>query len=176
MTKGGLEPISGPWLGRTRGASPSESPSWAPILLSGAIPRELSDLLAVAVLALVSLEGVLSGLLPNTITGFAVLILLTPMTTMLAALSDSAKREREELALFAYGGSAWQIQSRYFLRGSLIVLIGLLPLHVILLSGTGSTYAAVTIVVSFVLGGGAIYVIPALRRTRSLAFVEQYKG
>src|SRR5947199_6789334 len=41
------------------------------------------------------------------------LLLFVPPTAALAALSNSSNREREELALFAYGGSTTQIAIRY---------------------------------------------------------------
>jgi len=94
----------------------------------------------------------------------------------LAALSDSAKRQREELALFAYGGTPWQIQARYLVRGSIVVVLGLLPvLFTQLLTNSVTTIFAGWILI-LVVGGGITYTIPGVRRTQSLEFVGQYKG
>ena len=154
-----------------------ERPSWAPVVLSGALPRELSDLLAISILALASLESVFYQLQPlNQPAWFATLLVLVPMTCALAALSNSSRTQKEELALFAYGGAGWQIQLRYIVRGVVVAIIGLLPLWFRFLT-TQAIFSAnlVLLLVSAVVGGLA-YAAPALKRTRSLAFVEQYKG
>jgi hypothetical protein len=154
-----------------------ERPSWAPVVLSGAVPRELSDLLAISILALASLESVFYQLQPlNQPAWFATLLVLVPMTCALAALSNSSRTQKEELALFAYGGAGWQIQLRYIVRGVVVAIIGLLPLWFRFLT-TQAIFSAnlVLLLVSAVVGGLA-YAAPALKRTRSLAFVEQYKG
>jgi hypothetical protein len=154
-----------------------ERPSWAPVIFSGALPRELSDLLAISILALASLESVFSQLQPlNQPAWFATLLVLVPMTCALAALSNSSRTQKEELALFAYGGAGWQIQLRYIVRGVAVAIIGLLPLWFRFLT-TQTIFSAnlVLLLVSAVVGGLA-YAAPALKRTRSLAFVEQYKG
>ena len=154
-----------------------ERPSWAPVVLSGALPRELSDLLAISILALASLESVFYQLQPlNQPAWFATLLVLVPMTCALAALSNSSRTQKEELALFAYGGAGWQIQLRYIVRGVVVATIGLLPVWFRFLT-TQAIFSAnlVLLLVSAVVGGLA-YAAPALKRTRSLAFVEQYKG
>ena len=154
-----------------------ERPSWAPVVLSGALPRELSDLLAISILALASLESVFYPLQPlNQPAWFATLLVLVPMTCALAALSNSSRTQKEELALFAYGGAGWQIQLRYIVRGVVVAIIGLLPLWFRFLT-TQAIFSAnlVLLLVSAVVGGLA-YAAPALKRTRSLTFVEQYKG
>ncbi len=154
-----------------------ERPSWAPVVLSGALPRELSDLLAISILALASLESVFYQLQPlNQPAWFATSLVLVPMTCALAALSNSSRTQKEELALFAYGGAGWQIQLRYIVRGVVVAIIGLLPLWFRFLT-TQAIFSAnlVLLLVSAVIGGLA-YAAPALKRTRSLAFVEQYKG
>jgi hypothetical protein len=154
-----------------------ERPSWAPVVLSGALPRELSDLLAISILALASLESFFSQLqTSNQPAWFATLLVLVPMTCALAALSNSSRTQKEELALFAYGGAGWQIQLRYIVRGVVVAIIGLLPLWFRVLT-TQAIFSAnlVLLLVSAVVGGLA-YAAPALKRTRSLEFVEQYKG
>src|SRR6266566_1106231 len=123
------ELTSGLWPGLTRGSRLLERPSWAPVVLSGALPRELSDLLAISILALASLESVFAQLQQfNQPAWFATLLVLVPLTCALAALSNSSRTQKEELALFAYGGSGLQIQFRYILRGVVLSIIGLSPL------------------------------------------------
>ena len=154
-----------------------ERPSWAPVILSGAFPRELSDLLAIAILGLTSLESVFVQFQPLNQSGwFATLLVLVPLTCALAALSNSARTQREELALFAYGGAGWQIQIRYIVRGFVVAVIGLMPfwLRFIALERVFSLTLVLLLVSAAV--GGLAYAAPALKRTRSLAFVEQYKG
>jgi hypothetical protein len=154
-----------------------ERPSWAPVVLSGALPREVSDLLAIAILALASLESVFAQLQPfNQSAWFATLLILVPMTCALAALSNSSRTQREELALFAYGGAGWQIQLRYVVRGFVVAVIGLLPLWFRFIATENVlSFNLVLLLVSATVGGLS-YAAPALKRTRSLAFVEQYKG
>ena len=155
-----------------------DRPSWAPVMLAGALPRDLSDLLAIGILGVATIQLELSQTLSLPIVNIywiLFLFLLIPLTNILAALSNSPKREREELALVAYGGSARQIELRYSLRGALITVIGLLPFVFRSLTDQSSTWALALIGVLAFLGGSA-YAIPSLRRTRSLHFVEQYKG
>ena len=104
------------------------------------------------------------------------LILLVPLTTTLAALSDSTKRQREELALFAYGGTPWQIQGRYLLRGFIIVTWGLLPLFIAEVVMGAHSLAGIGALLGFIVAGGVAYAVPGLRRTNSAEFVGQYKG
>src|SRR3989440_8073397 len=59
---------------------------------------------------------------------FATLLVLVPLTCALAALSNSYRSQKEELALFAYGRSGLQIQLLYTLRGVVLSIIGLSPL------------------------------------------------
>lgn len=154
-----------------------ERPSWAPVVLSGALPRELSDLLAISILALASIESVFAQLSPfSQPAWFATLLVLVPMTCTLASLSNSSRTQKEELALFAYGGAGWQIQLRYLVRGFVLAIIGLLPLWLRLVTTESVfSFSLVLLLVSAVVGGIS-YAAPALKRTRSLAFVEQYKG
>jgi hypothetical protein len=154
-----------------------DQPSWAPVVLSGALPRELSDLVAIAIIELAALQTVLSP--PQSLIGLSfswIIILLVPLTSVLAAMSNSPNREREELALIAYGGSAAQIELRYFLRGGIITTIGLLPLVLRILLNVTPLLPSLSALTALILLGGLTYAIPALRRTRSLSFVEQYKG
>ena len=154
-----------------------ERPSWAPVVLSGALPRELSDLLAISILALASLESVFAQLQPfNQPTWFATLLILVPMTCALAALSNSSKTQKEELALFAYGGAGWQIQLRYVVRGFVVAVIGLLPLWLKFITTENLFSFSLVLLLASAAVGGLSYAAPALKRTRSLAFVEQYKG
>lgn len=154
-----------------------ERPSWAPVVLSGALPRELSDLLAISILALASIESVFAQLQPfSQPAWFATLLVLVPMTCALASLSNSSRTQKEELALFAYGGAGWQIQLRYLVRGFVLAVIGLLPLWLRLVTTENVfSFGLVLLLVSAAVGGLS-YAAPALKRTRSLAFVEQYKG
>ncbi len=154
-----------------------ERPSWAPVILSGALPRELSDLLAMSILALASLESVFAPLQSfNQPAPFATLLVLIPMTCALAALSNSARTQKEELALFAYGGAGWQIQARYVARGFVVAVVGLLPLWLKFITTENVLSLSLVLLLVSAAVGGLSYAAPALKRTRSLAFVEQYKG
>ena len=154
-----------------------ERPSWAPVILSGALPRELSDFLAIAILALASVESVFAQLQQVNQSGwFATLLVLVPLTCALAALSNSSRTQREELALFAYGGAGWQIQLRYVVRGCVVAIVGLLPIWLRFLTTENIFSANLVLLLASALVGGLAYGAPALKRTRSLAFVEQYKG
>jgi hypothetical protein len=146
-------------------------------VLSGALPREVSDLVAIAIIELAALQTLLSQ--PQSLIGLNfswIMILLVPLTSVLAAMSNSPNREREELALIAYGGSATQIELRYFLRGGIITTIGLLPLVLRILLDLTRVLPSLLGLAALIILGALTYAIPALRRTRSLSFVEQYKG
>ncbi len=132
-----------------------ERPSWAPVILSGALPREQQV---------------------NQSGWFATLLGLVPLTCALAALSNSSRTQREELALFAYGGAGWQIQLRYVVRGCVVAIVGLLPIWLRFLTTENIFSANLVLLLASALVGGLAYGAPALKRTRSLAFVEQYKG
>jgi hypothetical protein len=130
-----------------------------------------------AVLAITSIQLVFAGPLPfSSFNSAWILILLVPLICVLAALSNSPSREREELALIAYGGSSRQIELRYVLRGALITIIGLLPVLLRLVLNGPSLSTGLLVLALLVVIGGSTYAIPALRRTHSLNFVEQYKG
>jgi hypothetical protein len=154
-----------------------DRPSWAPVALSGALPRELSDVLAIVILGIASLQLVLTGPLPfSSLNVSWVLLLLVPLVCILAALSNSPNREREELALVAYGGSLKQIELRYILRGAMVTIVGLFPVMFRLFLDNLSFSTSLLILALLVLLGGSTYAIPALKRTRSASFVEHYKG
>lgn len=147
------------------------------MVLSGALPRELSDLVAIAIIELAAIQIVFSQQRPFTGLDFSwIIILLVPLTSVLAAMSNSPNREREELALVAYGSSGAQIQLRYLLRGGIITTLGLIPLILSDLIRTTPFSPGLFVLSVVVLLGGLTYAIPAFRRTRSLNFVEQYKG
>src|SRR6267143_4312605 len=106
-----------------------EKPSWTPIVLSGAIPREATDLLAILVMGIVALETSLATIGPPAFSSRLFLsLLVVPPTCALASVSTTTRRTREELALFAYGGSGWQILLRYFIRGAIIALVAFSPI------------------------------------------------
>ncbi|MBO0888048.1 hypothetical protein J2P12_03010 [Candidatus Bathyarchaeota archaeon] len=152
-------------------------PSWAPVVLSGVIPRELSDLVAIGIIELAAIQIVFSPQRLFTGLNFSWIILLAvPLTSVLAAMSNSPNREREELALVAYGGSAAHIQLRYLLRGGIITTLGLAPFILATLLDQTLLPPSLFAISVLILLGGVTYAIPILRRTRSLNFVEQYKG
>jgi hypothetical protein len=154
-----------------------DRPSWAPVVLSRAIPRELSDVIAMAILDITSVQSVLIGPIPFSSLSISwALLLLVPLVNILAALSSSPNREREELALVAYGGSSKQIELRYVLRGAIVSIIGLAPVMFRNLLDNLSFSSILLIPAFLVLIGGATYAIPAFKRTRSTKFVEHYKG
>ena len=147
------------------------------MILSGALPRNLADLLAILTLDLVAAQLVLSHPIYLELQNASmILIFLVPMISALAALSNSPIREREELALVAYGGSSRYIELRYVLRGSIIVAVGLLPMIAMFLTGAISSPWGPVLLALLIFLGGLTYSIPALKRIRSLIFVEQYKG
>ncbi len=155
-----------------------EKPSWAPIVLAGALPKELPDLLAIFILGLASTETALIQVQFGRAALSSVILLLTVAPACaLASLSNSSRRQREELALFAYGGAGWQIHLRYFVRGSIVALVGVSPQILINESTMARTgHPLLWLVVALVVTGGAFYAAPSLRRTSSLDFVEHFKG
>ncbi len=154
-----------------------EKPSWTPIVLSGAVPRDSSDLLAILVMGIVALE---SSFVILGQVGFGsrllLSILVVPPTCALAAVSTTSRRTREELALLAYGGSSRQILLRYFFRGAICAVVAFSPAlfegYLVSLSVLDLSLAAITLV----LAGGIFYSLPSLRRIRSSAFAEHYKS
>ena len=154
-----------------------EKPSWTPIVLSGAIPREATDLLAILVMGIVAIEASLATIGPPAFGSRLWLsLLVVPPTCALASVSTTTRRTREELALFAYGGSGWQILLRYFFRGAIIALVAFSP---VILQGfltTTSIPELILLVSALLLAGGLFYSLPGLRRIRSSSFVENYKS
>ncbi len=154
-----------------------EKPGWVPVVLSGVLPRGAPDLFAIVIVLSASLNAS-SGptILAGLETGPGLLLLSVLGSCALAASSNSARRLKEELALFAYGSSAWVVGLRGFLRGVSCVCVALLPYLVLegrtlgLLSGS-----MITVYLALALGGVS-YSLPAFIRTRSLDFVENYKG
>ncbi len=153
-----------------------EKPSWTPIVLSGAIPRDASDLLAILVMGIVALEASLATIGPLALNSRLWLsLLVVPPTCALASVSTTTRRTKEELALFAYGGSGWQILLRYFFRGAICALIAFSPVivHEFLANSIPGIIVPIALLL---LGGGLFYSLPSLRRIRSSAFVENYKS
>lgn len=102
---------------------------------------------------------------------------MVPPICALAGLSVNPTREREELALIAYGGSDRQIHLRYFLRGTVCTAIGVSPFVVgeAIFPDSHFSTQIVVLVLTFIIGGIS-YATPSLRRTRTPGFVERYKG
>jgi len=154
-----------------------EKPSWTPIVLSGAIPREATDLLAMLVMGIVALEASLATIGPPALDSRLWLsLLVVPPTCALASVSTTTRRTKEELALFAYGGSSWQILLRYFFRGAICALIAFSP---VILQGFLATTTIPELVLPALLlifAGGLFYSLPSLHRIRSSSFVENYKS
>ena len=155
-----------------------EKPSWAPYILSGAFPKELTDLLAILIIGLAGIEASFIRLsFAGLQLGPLILFLSVPLTCALASLSNTTRKLREELALFAYGGSWWQVWVRYFLRGFTCSLIAVFPLVAGEIASTGSVSLLQTSLIALVsIFGGVFYAAPSLRRIRSVEFVENYKA
>jgi hypothetical protein len=103
-------------------------------------------------------------------------LLVVPPTVALASVSTTTRRTREELALFAYGGSGWQILLRYFFRGAICALIAFSPVILPGFLTTTSIPELILPVLALLLAGGLFYSLPSLRRIRSSSFVENYKS
>jgi hypothetical protein len=154
-----------------------EKPSWTPIVLSGAIPREATDLLAIMVMGIVALETSLATIGPSVFNSRLWLsLLVVPPTCALASVSTTIRRTKEELALFAYGGSSWQILLRYFFRGAIIALVAFSPVFLQGFLTTTSNPELILLAAILFFGGGLFYSLPSLRRIRSSSFVENYKS
>jgi hypothetical protein len=154
-----------------------EKPSWTPIVLSGAIPHEATDLLAILVMGIVAMEASLATLAPSVLNSRLWLsLLVVPPTCALASVSTTTRRTKEELALFAYGGSAWQILLRYFIRGAIIAMVAFSPVIIQGLLATTSVPGLIVTVIVLFFAGGLFYSLPSLRRIRSPSFVENYKS
>jgi len=154
-----------------------EKPSWTPIVLSGVIPREATDLLAILVMGIVAVEASLATIGPPVFGSRLWLpLLVVPPTVALASVSTTTRRTKEELALFAYGGSSWQILVRYFFRGAIVALVAFSP---VILEGFLTTTSFPELILPLLvllLAGGLFYSLPSLRRIRSSSFVENYKS
>ena len=154
-----------------------EKPSWTPIVLSGAIPREATDLLAILVMGIVAVEASLATIGPPAFGSRLWLsLLVVPPTVALASVSTTTRRTKEELALFAYGGSGWQILLRYFIRGAIIALLAFSPVLLQEFLTTTPMLELATTVIILLFAGGLFYSLPSLRRIRSSSFVEHYKS
>jgi hypothetical protein len=154
-----------------------EKPSWTLIVLSGVIPREATDLLAILVMGIVALETSLATIGPFAFNSRLWLsLLIVPPTCALASVSTTTRRTKEELALFAYGGSGWQILLRYFIRGAIIALVAFSSVVVQGFLTTISIPELILTVVILLIAGGLFYSLPSLPRLRSSSFVENYKS
>src|SRR3989442_9915213 len=94
-------------------------------------------------------------------------LLVVPPTCALASVSTTTRRTKEELALFAYGGSSWQILLRYFFRGAIIALVAFSPVFLQGFLTTTSNPELILLGVILSFGGGLFYSLPSLRRIRS---------
>ena len=154
-----------------------EKPGWVPVVLSGVLPRSAPDLFAMVIVLAASLNASLGS---TRLVGFEigpVLLLLSVLaSTALAASSNSARRLKEELALFAYGSSARVVGLRGFLRGLACVSVALVPYMALEARSLSLLSVSMITVYLALCFGGAAYALPALVRTRSLDFVENYKG
>lgn len=152
-----------------------EKPGWLP-LISGALPSGASDLSAIMIVGIAALNAALGStiLVGHDIRPW-LLVISVGLACSLAARSSSERRLKEELALFAYGSSAWVVGLRGFLRGLACSLVALSPYLV--LEADPRLFTSPLEVAYVALGvGGFCYALPALVRTRSVRFVENYKG
>lgn len=145
------------------------------IILSALAPTDIADWVAIAVLALASMESIVAGFALDLLKpGNWILFMIIPLVSLLASLSNGSQREREELAFVAYGSRRGHIHFRYFLKGVIISVIGIFPVLAaqVLLSNasSGLVVAAVASV-----GAGFFYSIPSFRRLGSGHFVGRYK-
>ena len=153
-----------------------EKPSWTPIVLSGSIPRDASDLLAIAVMGIVALETAIAAIGPAFTYKLLLSLLVVPPACALASVAATTRRTKEELALLAYGGSSWQILLRYFFRGSICAIVAFSPILIVWAVSSSFTPQLVGVIAILVLTGGLFYSLPSLRRIRSTSFVENYKS
>ena len=153
-----------------------EKPSWTPIVLSGAIPREATDLLAILVMGIVAIEASLTTIGPALNSRLWLSLLVVPPACALASVSTTTRRTKEELALFAYGGSSQQILLRYFIRGAIIALVAFSPVILQVFLVMSSILELSLPLIFLLLAGGLFYSLPSLRRIRSSSFVENYKS
>jgi len=128
-------------------------------------------------MGIVALEASIATISPSPFNSRPWLsLLVVPPTCALASISTTTRKTREELALFAYGGSSWQILLRYFIRGAIIALVAFSPIIFRgFLTATSIPELILTGVI-LLLAGGLFYSLPSLRRIRSSSFVENYKS
>src|SRR5216683_5656671 len=88
-------------------------------------------------------------------------LLVVPPTCALASVSTTTRRTKEELALFAYGGSSWQILLRYFIRGAIIALVAFSPVILQVFLATASILELAVPVIFPLLAGGLFYALPS---------------
>lgn len=152
-----------------------ERPAWTFIVLSALAPRDLSDIVAMAVVGLASIQIAIRQIPPGNLSYDTLpLLVMVPGISLLAALSHDSRKERRELALLAYGSRNWQIYSRYFLRGSILTFIGILPIIIVSLL-TKNSLSTTSLVVGLVMSAGILYCLPSLHRVSSVDFVGRYK-
>ncbi len=145
------------------------------VILSALAPTDIADWVAIAILALASMESIVAGFAIDMLKpGNWILFATIPLVSLLASLSNGSQREREELAFVAYGSRHEHIHFRYFLKGAILSAIGILPvlvLHVLLSNiARGVMVATVASVVA-----GFSYSLPSFRRLGSVHFVGRYK-
>ncbi len=154
-----------------------EKAGWVLVVLSGVLPRGAPDLFEMVIVLAASLNASLgSTRLGGLEIGPVLLILSVLASSALAASSNSDRRLKEELALFAYGSSARVVGLRGFLRGVACVCVPLVPYLALEARNLGLLSVSMITVYLALCFGGAAYALPALIRTRSLDFVENYKG
>jgi hypothetical protein len=124
----------------------------------------------------VALEMALATIGPAFTSRLFLSLLVVPPTCALASISATTRRTKEELALFAYGGSGWQILLRYFFRGSICSVVAFSPVIIEWAVSLSSLPQLIAIITTLVLSGGLFYSLPSLRRIRSTSFVEHYKS
>ena len=154
-----------------------EKPSWVPVVLSGALPRGATDLLAIFTMAIVSVGFSLDPTQYVLVSGIWLQFVTIALVSVLASHSDTARKLREELALIAYGGSGWQIWLRYFVRGLACALLATSPF--LYLEYARRIFVSESIVISTLTAsiiGGFSYAAPSLARIRSREFAENYKS
>lgn len=145
------------------------------VVLSALAPTDVSDWVAITIIALAFAESIAAGLAIDLAKpGNWILLAIVPLVSLLASLSNGSQREREELAFVAYGSHRGHIHLRYFLKGVVISVIGIFPLLAaqVLLSNivSGLMIASGASVVA-----GVFYSIPSFRRLGSAHFVGRYK-
>src|SRR5207253_4671945 len=106
-------------------------------------------------MGIVALEASIATISPSLFNSRPWLsLLVVPPTCALASVSTTTRRTREELALFAYGGSSWQILLRYFIRGAIIALVAFSPVILQGLLTTTSIFEPIITVTDLLSAGG----------------------